>query len=191
MFFAPVALVTASPPSGWVFFRCYWLSIIYIVLLLTWLACCRDNHAHNGSAVLPLLNPPLEWICEETANVSSPVKRTLTTCILALQISQSISNGSHLGHILSIEPYTSLLDILLCYWACLSNCTCYPHHHHLVGVEAQLIQEWCFGDIAPAVWLGTHCAFILYIYSFRSSLYTCRSTCLIIIHRSAFCDQAS
>ena len=101
-FFAPVALVTASPPSGWVFFRCYWLSIIYIVLLLTWLACCRDNHAHNGSAALPLLNPPLGWICEETANASSPAKRTLTTCILALQISQGIVSGSRLSHIFSI-----------------------------------------------------------------------------------------
>src|SRR2546421_12931730 len=67
----------------------------------------------NGSAALPLLNPPLGWICEETVNASSPAKRTLTTCILTLQISQGIVSGSHLGHILSIEPYTSPLDVPL------------------------------------------------------------------------------
>ena len=95
----------------------------------------------NGSAALLLLNPPLGWICEETVNASSPAKRTLTTCILVLQISQSIVSGSRLGHILSIEPYTSPLNVPLYYQACLSNRTCYPHHHHFVRVEAQLIQE--------------------------------------------------
>ena len=136
--------------------------------------------------------PPLGWICEETVNASSPAKRTLTTCILALQISQGIVSGSRLGHILSIEPYTSPLDVPLCYRACLPNRTRYPHHHRLVGVEAQLVQEWCFGDMAPAVWLGTHCASILYsIYSFRSSLYAREPTRLIIIHGPAFWDRAS
>ena len=159
-FFAPVALVTASLQLLWsphlllqagssldvIDCLSYTLSFCSPGLLVAGI-----NHAHNGSVVLPFLNLPLGWICEETANASSPAKRTLTTCILVLQISQGIISGSRLGHILSIEPYTSPLDVPLCYRACLPNRTRYPHHHRLVGVEAQLVQEWCFGDMAPAV----------------------------------------